>query len=425
MPGANQLKPLFLAVLFGTAPFAVAEDKAVQQPLIVEHHDKVEIDKQLTLSKLVDLTTDKYPDRLINEGLREQADALKTRGDGWFAGSYTLQLDYANDQPGDNQGFREASAQLQATTWFWGQRAAAQAVAEGANHAAEKQVAVTRLEVSRLVREALWTIALAETAFDHARYTLGVSEQLLKKVERQVELGDLARADLLLAQSEHLQIRSQVTQAEAELMHARKAYMSLTQQNHIPANYRESLTNIREVPATHPLLEVVNALIERKQAGVSWAENTDTINQPKLTLGAKSTRDTRGGIDNESVGVGVVIPFGHGTYDAPEIAAANLELAQTKAQREHLYRLLEKSLHEAQHALEVTEKELAIANELKGIAEQHLNMSEISFAAGEINLLDLLKIQSRTMEAIRYAKEQEVKLQRDIAFYNQAVGVMP
>ena len=62
---------------------------------------------------------------------------------------------------------------------------------------------------------------------------------------------------------------------------------------------------------------------------------------------------------------------------------------------------------------------------MKEIAETHLNMTQISFASGEINLLDLLKIQARSLEAIRNAKEQEVKLQRYIALYNQAVGVMP
>ena len=35
------------------------------------------------------------------------------------------------------------------------------------------------------------------------------------------------------------------------------------------------------------------------------------------------------------------------------------------------------------------------------------------------------KFQTRSLEAIRNAKEQEVKLQRNIALYNQAVGVQP
>ena len=81
--------------------------------------------------------------------------------------------------------------------------------------------------------------------------------------------------------------------------------------------------------------------------------------------------------------------------------------------------------HEAEHNLEVNEAELEIANELKRIAEEHLKMMEISFSVGEISLMDLLKIQSRTQQAILKAKERAIMLQRDIALYNQAVGVLP
>jgi hypothetical protein len=39
--------------------------------------------------------------------------------------------------------------------------------------------------------------------------------------------------------------------------------------------------------------------------------------------------------------------------------------------------------------------------------------------------MDLLKVKSRTQQAILNAKERSVMLQRDIALYNQAVGVLP
>lgn len=424
-------KALCFALFSLMAVDVVAESMAQSKPHgvaaehIVDHHDPIVVDPQLTLRQLLQQTVDQYPDRLVNQALLDEAQALRERGESWLAGSTSLQLNYENDQPAANSGYREASAEIQFTTWFWGQRAAAQAVADGAEKSAVKQSEVVALEVSRLLREALWDMADAEMAYQHAKYALDVSAQLLNKVEKQVEFGDLARADLLLAQSEHLQLKSQLTKAEAEWMHSRKGYASLTQSTHIPADYRETLSTIDSVQSSHPLLEAANALLERKQAAIEWARTTDTVNQPKVIVGARSSRDQRGSLDNQSVGVGVVIPFGHGTYDAPEIAAANLEFNQVKAQREHLYRALEKGLHEARHALEVTEKERLIADEMKAIAEKHLKMSELSFAAGEINLIDLLKIQARTMEAIRYAKQQEVKYQRDIAFYNQAVGVMP
>jgi hypothetical protein len=52
-------------------------------------------------------------------------------------------------------------------------------------------------------------------------------------------------------------------------------------------------------------------------------------------------------------------------------------------------------------------------------------MTQSSFSVGEIDLMDLLRIQSRTQQAVLNAKQRAVMLQRDVAFYNQAVGVTP
>ncbi|MFM8341883.1 MAG: TolC family protein, partial [Methylomonas sp.] len=314
--------------------------------LTMEHLDPIEVDKSLTLPQLVEQTLEKYPDRLINEALAQQAEAWQTRGDSWFAGSTALSLDYNTDQIANDQGTREASAKLEMTVWNWGQRSAAQNVAEQSQLSAQKQSNVVRLEVAHLVREALWEMALADIRWQQAKYSVDISAQLLEKVKRRVELGDLARADLLLAEGEHLQNRSLLTQAEAELMHSRKNYATLTQTTRMPAQYQEQLSSMTKIENNHPQLEAINALIARKQAGIEWAKTTDTINQPKINVGGKTSRDQYGLSDTQSAGVGVVIPFGHSTYDAPEIAAAHLELNQTLAQREHLVRQLEKGLHE-------------------------------------------------------------------------------
>ena len=390
----------------------------------IDHRDPIEVDATLKLSEVIDLTMEKYPDRLIMEALTQEADALAVRADSWVAGSNALYLDYYDDRVGSNQGYSNADIKLEVTPWFWGQRSAAQGIANQAHSSAEKQSQAIKLEVARLVRDALWGITLADIRFQQAGYTLDMSRQLLEKVRLRVELGDLARTDLLLAESEYLQNRILYNQAGAEMMHSRKNYANLTQITRMPFSFMEQQSTISSISENHPLLEAINAFIARKQATIEWAKTTDTINQPKLNVGAQNNHDPLAG-NNQIAGIGVVIPFGHSTYDAPEIAAANLELNRALAQREHLMRALEKNLHEAEHGLEISRQELSIAHELRQIAEAHLKMTEISFAAGEINLLDLLKIQARSLEAIRNAKEQEVKLQRNIAFYNQAVGVLP
>lgn len=405
------------------SPLSIAQ--TMMQPDGFNHVDPVELDQSLSLTQLVEQTIEKYPDRLINEALQNQADAWQQRGDGWFAGSQALAVDYNSDKVANDRGSREISGQLEFTIWNWGQRSAAQNIAERSQQFAAKQSSAVRMEVAGLVRSALWDMALAESRVQIAQYYLDISRQLLDKVKRRVDLGDLARADLLLAESEHLHNQSLLNQAVAELMHSRKNYSTLTQSNHVPLNYKEIQSSISQIEPNHPLLDAVNTLVERKQANVEWAKTTDTINQPKLHFGGRTTRDSRAMDDIQSASVGVVIPFGHSTYDAPEVAASYSELNQAKANREHMMRELEKKLHEAEHMLDVTRQELAIAVRMKEIAETHLNMTQISFTSGEINLLDLLKIQARSLEAIRNAKEQEVKLQRYIALYNQAVGVMP
>lgn len=401
------------------------EHAADQQLLDPAHHDQIEIDPELTLGQVVDLTLEKYPDRLINEALVQEAEALNVRAESWTAGSRALYLDYYDDTVTNQSGNSYADAKMEVTPWFWGQRSAAQAVADHAHVAAYKQSAAMRLDVARLVREALWNMAMADTRAQQAKYTLELSKKLLEKVKLRVELGDLARTDLLLAESEYLQNRSLYNQAEADMMFTRKNYANLTRMTRMPASFNEKQSQIKEIRADHPLLEAMNAVIERRRSGIDWAKTTDTINQPKFNIGTQFSNSGMGGGNTQIAGVGVVIPFGHTTYDAPEIAAANLALNTALAQQEHLLRALEKGLRDAERALELSRVELSIAHELKQIAETHLKMTEISFASGEINLLDLLKIQTRSLEALRNAKEQEVRLQHNIALYNQAVGVVP
>ena len=52
-------------------------------------------------------------------------------------------------------------------------------------------------------------------------------------------------------------------------------------------------------------------------------------------------------------------------------------------------------------------------------------MARLSFDEGEINLLDFLKIQARTQAAIQQAEEKIIFVERDIAQFNQAAGVLP
>jgi len=424
----NRCRLFFLlAYLSGLIPLScMAQDYAgaqTEEQTIVPHRDPIVTDATLSLAELIDLTLEKYPDITWLNALEDEAAALQRRGESWTAGASQAGLRFQEATSGT---LHYIDATVQVPLWNVGQRDAEREIGEKAEISAHMQTAAIKLRIAGLVRGALWDMALQKIRYEQAQSEVDIFEQLLAKVKRRVELGDLPRSDELLAQTELLQKRSVLTLAEAELMHARKRYSSITQTAKIPGMYQENLVALKEIQQNHPALMGVNSQIERKHAELNAIKRVGS-GQTNLTVGVNSdsmTNDPRSN-KTESFNIGVTVPFGGSAHLQPHIAAINVELNRLIAEREQLYRNLEQFHHEAEHNLEVNQVELRIANELKQVAEEHLKMTQLSFSAGEINLMDLLRIQSRTQQAILNAKERAVMLLRDQALYNQAVGVTP
>lgn len=390
----------------------------------VEHHDPMVVDAQLSLLQLVDLTLEKYPDAQWLSALENEASALKQRGNSWTAGAAMAGLRFQEATSGT---LHYLDGTVEVPLWNLGQRDATQRIGEKAQFDSTMQSALTKWRIAGLVRTALWDISLQELRLDQTKTELEAALQLENDVKRRVETGDLAQTDFLLIQTEVLKKRSALTLAEAEVMHARKRYNSITQTTKVPANFQENLSNQKEIEITHPVLQAINSQIERKQAELDALQLVGS-GQTNVAVGVNSDRPSRGdqrSNNTESFNIAVNVPFGGQSHLAPQVASLNVELNKLRAQRDQLFRDLEQTHHEAQHNLQVNQAELSISTELKTIAEKHLKMTQLSFSVGEIDLINLLKIQSQTQIAVLTAKERAVIVQRDIAFYNQAVGVLP
>ncbi len=388
---------------------------------IVAHEDPIEIDDSLNLAKVVDLTLEKYPDMTWLKSLEEEAAAIAQRSKSWTAGASQA---FYRFQEATSGTLHYNDAGVQVPLWNIGQRDAEKTLGEQADNSAKTQTLATKLRVAGLVRGALWDMALQKIRYEQTQSEIAIYEQLYSKIGRRVELGDLPRADALLAQTELLQKRSTLILAEAELMHARKRYTSITQMTKVPKDYQEKLVDLKEIEQNHPILVSINSQINRKQAELDAIKAIGS-GQSNVAVGVNSDMGDSRSNHTASFNIGVTVPFGGSDHIAPQIAAINVELNKLIAEREQLFRDLKQAHHEAEHNLEVNHAELANANELKTATESLLNMSNTAFSVGEIDLMDLLKIQSKAQQAILNAKEREVMLERDIALYNQAVGVMP
>ena len=390
----------------------------------VEHHDPIIVDSQLSLSSLITLTLENHPDTQWLNSLEAETAAIKRRGESWSAGASNAGFRYQEATSGTLHYF---DGTIEVPLWNIGQRDANQRIGTTAENSTITQTALTHWRVAGLVRSAIWDIALQELRLQQAEIDMRAAQQLANDITRRVQAGDLAQTDALLIQTDVLKKRSALTLAEAEVMHARKRYTSLTQSTKIPANYHESLSQVKEIESSHPALQAIQNLIERKQAELE-ALNLVGSGQTTVAVGVNSdrpsNRDSRSN-NTESFNVGVTIPFGGQAHLDPQLAALNIEINQFRAKRDQLFRDLEQNHHEAEHNLEINEAELAVANELNTVAQKHLTLTQLSFKVGEIDLIDLLKIQSQTQLAALAAKERALVQERDYALYNQAVGVLP
>lgn len=392
---------------------------------LVGHYDALHIDPSLSLREVIETTYAHYPQGAVIGALHAEARALHKRSNSLVAGYPLIYLQWINDGAFNDRGRDEWQTGYQIPVWMWGQRSASRMVARQAEQSAESFAKAIRHEVAGLVRETLWNLALVENRHELARKVYEVSGELLHAVERRVQLGDLARSDLLLAESDHLEKKNLAVLAEAEVMHARKAYQNLTRIDRAPAYYEEKKSPLVEISEQHPALVAANALVERAQAEVEFTRLSKQGNQPTILIGSQHDRGARGETYDNGTNLVLQIPLGGDAWNAPAVASASVALNEKIADRGALIRQLEKALHEAKHNLEVDETALAIAARRREIAEIHLKMSRLAFESGEIPLIDYLKIQANAQAAIRDAEERAILLKRDTAFYNQVVGVLP
>jgi len=403
--------------------FAVAS--VASEERFAGHYDELAFDESLSLGQVIEAAFEKYPQSALVAAFDDEAKALERRSASWIAGYPSVYLQWIDDRAFNDRGAVEIQTGYQIPVWMWGQRSASKAVAEEAKQSAALFARAIKHEVAGLVRDALWNLKLVENRFELAERIYDVSRQLTALVQRRVDVGDLARADLLLAESDQLEKKTALVQAEAEVMHARKNYSNLTRLERAPKSFEEAQSSLATFDESHPALAVANALIERAQAEVEFTRRSKQGNQPSILVGTQHERGARReGYNNETNFV-LQIPIGGDAYNAPYVAEANIALTRRMTDRDVLLRQLEKALHEAVHNLEVDRAALTIAERRREIAESQLKMSRLAFETGEISLIDYLKIQATAQAAIRDAAERAILLQRDIAIYNQVVGVTP
>ncbi|HPG27273.1 MAG TPA: TolC family protein, partial [Myxococcota bacterium] len=279
-----RLLPLVLVVLGLLAPGPRAlraetegpVDAHVTTPTLGPPHDHppVEADPDLTLAETIRLALERDPGLVGVEARQVEGRALERASRRWLAGAPALYGGAVSDSPvGSDIGYRQWDAGLELPLWWPGQRSPRRDVARAAKDAAAHAVRVQALEVAGQVRAAVAGLALARRRLELARGDREAEARLAERVERAVELGELAGREALLARTSVLERELAELEALEELRHAEASWVVLTGIERSPGEWGETLRSDARLE-DHPALLLARDGEDQAEANAARLERS-------------------------------------------------------------------------------------------------------------------------------------------------------
>lgn len=415
MNGCSRLRRYALSGVVMLAAGAALRSEPVAPP---------DSDQSPSLHEAVQAAYERSPTRQVLAARVQEVASLARRADSWIADSPALALRYQSDAVGSDDGLREYEAGVDLPMWRWGERDANRAIARFEGDALGHSELALRLAVAGAVRDGIWELALRQNNYELARREWQAALRLEQDISKRVELGELAKTDGMLARTETLRRQSTALLAEAELAHARDQYRALTGLERLPSDPSEVVSARDAIDPEHPALAEAAAEVRAAQARIR-AVRAGAGGKPQLLLGGKRERGLAEDDYIDSLGVSFTLPIGTNAHTGVQRAEAARALAEAQARYDDLQRKLRIRLHEAQHSLAAAGAALTLAGEQNGLAQENLRLARIAFSLGEIDLVELLSVQSLAFTAERNRRELTIMREHAVARYNQAVGVLP
>ncbi|MDX2476585.1 MAG: TolC family protein [Gammaproteobacteria bacterium] len=381
-------------------------------------------DKDLTLTEVTQIALQRSPDQVRLEAMNETSRALFRRARNLLGSQPTLNVSGRSDQWQSDEGVREYQLGVDLPMWRIGERSAGRDLAEKSAEWVSAEWNNIRLQMAGTVREMIWDYALAENSVESTSSALEMAQKTESDMERRVKLGELSRSDLLLAQQQTLLREEELSAAKAEHYHALTRYEVIAGSRRMPGQWREQKAPIEVITDTHPALYTLSKDVERARSEVLLLRKER--GEP-VTVGVTGYRAHAGGVGedyNDSLQLNVGVPFGPISYRDVKLAELQQKVADAQAGLVTKRRQLTTNLHEAEHAIHRLEEALSIAEKSRRLSEEQLRMAQTAFKVGESNLFALLLVQNKFVQASRQYRESRIKLQRAIARYNQALGVI-
>ncbi|MDR2032177.1 MAG: TolC family protein [Azoarcus sp.] len=383
------------------------------------------------LKQLYDAAWARQPEAQSHRLRAEAAQAERDSAAGWMAAPPALELSALGGRGGDGDGRREYGIGIALPLWLPGERDASGALAEAGLRVNDGRLRAAQLRTAAEVRTAYWDWRRARVEMALGRERLASARELAADVARRVEAGDLARADRHQADGAQASAEAAMAAAESALAEAARQIMALT--GALPAEDDEALPAFETDPArsagedamaAHPLVQEARARAELARRAANLADLQRRAN-PELTLASTRERDASEQDWQQTVTLGLRLPFGSDARSRARRAAARAESLEADAQLQRVREQVPSAIEAARTRVNAAQAQVAATGRRARLARESRDFFDQSFRLGETDLPTRLRIGLEATDAGREFARACVELGAALSALRQAMGLLP
>ncbi|RZU00905.1 cobalt-zinc-cadmium efflux system outer membrane protein [Rivibacter subsaxonicus] len=380
----------------------------------------------LTLKQATEAAWLRHPEARGADARRDAAQAQRDVAASWIAEPLAVELSAKSDRLNRDNGNREYVAGVAIPLWLPGQRAHSQAVAEAERGAVDSRLSAAQWRVAGSVREAWWAVHRSRQDVTLAKARLANAEQLATDVARRTKAGDLSRADQHQADGAMAGAQAALAEAVAAEATAMQALRSVT--GPVPngrlAETPEAIPAETAADPSHPVLRELGDRAELARRTRELAGTQSRAN-PELNLATTRERGISGVPYDQSITVGVRIPFGSDGRSRAKVASAAADQIEAEQllgiERERLAAEIDAArarVASAALVVAAADRRAALAHESRGFFEK-------SFRLGETDLPTRLRVDLEAVEAERQSARARIDQALALSQLRQALGLLP
>ncbi|WP_246695713.1 TolC family protein [Methylocystis rosea] len=338
-----------------------------------------------------------------------------------------------NAAAGNLRNYNETEVEVGMPLWLPGQRDALAGTVNTGLFEVEERLALRRLEVAGVLRDAWWNAQRAAREVSVARNRVATARDIGSDMTRRVELGDAAQTDALLAKNETLAAETELAQSEGAVKVAQVTYMALTG-GAPPSGALESVRPAIDIEE-HPSLRAPRAALARARAQAELVDATP-IDNPEIGIFGRQEHNDQYSTDPSqqisdqrtdatTVGVRLRIAIPTAGRNEPRRAEALAEMDRATAEYERAKRVVLAEIKAARESLAAARRAATFANARLVVANDQFELSRKAFKLGELSAFDLYRVRQIQLDAQRMEANAEINVGVAISRLNQAQGYAP